>query len=298
MSHKATNWLATIAPSEMTHGEFRVLFHLCDCHNPSGGCFPKQTYLREHTGLSNGGLNKALSGLEGKGLLRREKARDPNTKRQLPTRYILGFELPDTQPPTPLNGGGAVSTSGAFPSPLLEGSVSTGVESYIKEEPVKEPVKEPVNTPLTPQGGQVEIFEPCEVGSVSKQKIAGGLHPDCASLDDEFEMIWKAYPRKVAKGAAKKLWLRIRRKEDFETVAKPLGQFIRNSSGTDITMIPHLRTWLHQERWGDEQTHATNRQQTTDDQLDALMAQTTDGQMDALFADGFPARLTDERLDA
>ena len=64
MSHAATHWLATVPPNDMTHGEFRVLFHLCDCHNASMGCFPKQTYLRDHTGLSNGGLNKALGELE------------------------------------------------------------------------------------------------------------------------------------------------------------------------------------------------------------------------------------------
>lgn len=143
MSHAATHWLATVAPEEMTHGEFRVLFHLCDCHNASMGCFPKQAYLRDHTGLSNGGLNKALNELERKGLLQREQSRDERTNRQKPTRYILGFEFPETQEPAPLSGDGAVSTSDAVPSPLSEGSVSTGVESYTKEEPGKEPVREP-----------------------------------------------------------------------------------------------------------------------------------------------------------
>lgn len=143
MSHAATHWLATVPPEKMTHGEFRVLFHLCDCHNPSMGCFPKQTYLRDRTGLSNGGLNKALGELERKGLLRREQSRDERTNRQKPTHYILGFELVEAQAPPPLSGGGPGSTFTAVPSPLFGGAVSTGVESYTKEEPVKEPVKEP-----------------------------------------------------------------------------------------------------------------------------------------------------------
>lgn len=149
MSHTATHWLATVPPEDMTHGEFRVLFHLCDCHNPSMGCFPMQAYLREHTGLSNGGLNKALGELERKGLVRRERDRDARTNRQKPTRYILGFEMEDAQEPSPLSGGGAVSTFGAEPSPLLGGSVSTGVESYTKDKPVIEPVKEPCATAQT-----------------------------------------------------------------------------------------------------------------------------------------------------
>ena len=54
MSHKATNWLASLDPGLLGHSEFRVLFHLCDCHNPSQGCFPTQSYLMAQTGASNG----------------------------------------------------------------------------------------------------------------------------------------------------------------------------------------------------------------------------------------------------
>jgi hypothetical protein len=189
MSHAATHWLATVPPNDMTHGEFRVLFHLCDCHNASMGCFPKQTYLRDHTGLSNGGLNKALGELERKGLICRKQERDPRTNRQKPTRYVLGFELSEAQKPTPLSGAGAVSTFGAVPSPLLEGSVSTGVESYI-EEPVREPVKEPCASEADPQANGIssdfleEFFEahprpgdPVETEAALKKAIAAGADP-------------------------------------------------------------------------------------------------------------------------
>lgn len=135
MSHAATHWLADLPPDTMTHGEFRVLFHLCDCHNASMGCFPKQTYLREHTGLSNGGLNKALACLEEKGLIQRKQERDQLTNRQKPTHYILGFEIEGQQKPSPLSGAGnsgkavstsekAVSTFEAVPSPLSGGGPS------------------------------------------------------------------------------------------------------------------------------------------------------------------------------
>ncbi|WP_341236107.1 helix-turn-helix domain-containing protein [uncultured Sulfitobacter sp.] len=189
MSHAATHWLATVPPNDMTHGEFRVLFHLCDCHNASMGCFPKQTYLRDHTGLSNGGLNKALGELERKGLIRRKQERDERTNRQKPTRYVLGFELSDVPEPTPLSGAGSVSTFGAVPSPLLEGSVSTGVESYI-EEPVREPVKEPCASEADPQTIGIsptfleEFLEvhprpgdPVETEAALKKAIAAGTDP-------------------------------------------------------------------------------------------------------------------------
>ena len=139
MSHVATHWLATVSATDLTHGEFRVLFHLCDCHNPAHGCFPKQAHLMEVTGLSESGLNKALGNLVKKRLLERHTSRDPRTNRQLPTRYILGFELEEPQKPTPLSGGGngeAASTV-VEPGRLHHGGVYIDAEP-VREEPVRE----------------------------------------------------------------------------------------------------------------------------------------------------------------
>ncbi|APX88667.1 hypothetical protein BV394_02075 [Brevirhabdus pacifica] len=113
----------------MRPGEFVVLFHLCDCHNPSLGCFPSQEYLMDRANVSNGSLNNHLNALEARGLIRRVRAIDDRTKRQRPTRYILGFEIGEAQGPstgngdgnppdlTPEDGGGAVSKKQADPSP-------------------------------------------------------------------------------------------------------------------------------------------------------------------------------------
>ena len=118
MSHKATNWLAEIEPPRLSASEFRVLFHLCDCHNASAGCFPSQAYLIDRTGASNGTVNNALNALEQKGLIQRHRSRDGKTKRQRPTRYILGFEITKPQEPSPISGDGAVSNFRADPSPI------------------------------------------------------------------------------------------------------------------------------------------------------------------------------------
>ena len=125
MSHKATTWLSGIAPDQMSAGAFRVLFHLCDCHNPSDGCFPSQAYLIEKTGLSNGGLNKVLNHLEQKGLISRHRRVDKQTRKKRPTRYMLAFEkgfqpvLPadandagDPEEPSPLSGDGIEDRKG------------------------------------------------------------------------------------------------------------------------------------------------------------------------------------------
>lgn len=136
MSHKATNWLASLDAALLGPSEFRIMFHLCDCHNPSAGCFPTQAYLLRMTGVSNGTLNNALNSLEQSGLIQRHRERDGKSRRQKPTRYILGFEIDEAQKPSPENGVGAVSNSGAEPSPKKGKSrlQPTG------EKPVKEPV--------------------------------------------------------------------------------------------------------------------------------------------------------------
>ncbi len=90
MSHAATNW--AIQQRGLKPATKIVLWHLCDRHNPDFGCFPTQARLAHDCEISRSALNDHLSQLETVGLLRRVPRLDPVTKRQLPTRYILGFE--------------------------------------------------------------------------------------------------------------------------------------------------------------------------------------------------------------
>lgn len=138
MSHKATTWLSSIPAASIGNSEFRVLFHLCDCHNPSQGCFPTQAYLLDACGVSNGTLNNALNALEAKGLIRRHRSWDGRTKRQKPTRYLLGFEIAaasgkgDPSPETGVGNAGEISPK---PSP------ETGVGAVSKKHPDPTPKK-------------------------------------------------------------------------------------------------------------------------------------------------------------
>lgn len=149
MSHKATSWLANLAPESMTAGAFRVMFHLCDCHNPSNGCFPAQAYLMEKCNLSSSGLNLILKRLEGDGLISRHQRVDVKTRKKRPTRYLFpfeeGFKPQNPSPesgdgkapqPSPDSGVGSISTFKGSPSPLIG-------QSHLHpggDKPVKEPV--------------------------------------------------------------------------------------------------------------------------------------------------------------
>ncbi len=90
MSHEATNW--AIKQRGLKPTTKIVLWHLCDRFNPDYGCFPSQVRLAHDCEISRSTLNDHLAQLERAGLLRRVPRIDPVTKRQMPTRYILGFE--------------------------------------------------------------------------------------------------------------------------------------------------------------------------------------------------------------
>ena len=90
MSHEATNW--AIQQRGLKPTTKIVLWHLCDRYNPDYGCFPSQNRLAYDSEISRSTLNDHIGQLEAAGLLRRVPRIDPATKRQLPTRYILGFE--------------------------------------------------------------------------------------------------------------------------------------------------------------------------------------------------------------
>jgi hypothetical protein len=90
MSHEATNW--AIKQRGLKPTTKIVLWHLCDRFNPDYGCFPSQDRLAHDCEISRSTLNDHLGQLEAVGLLRRVPRLDPVTKRQLSTRYVLGFE--------------------------------------------------------------------------------------------------------------------------------------------------------------------------------------------------------------
>jgi len=90
MSHQGTVW--AIQQRGLKPTTRIVLWHLCDRYNPDYGCFPAQERLACDCEINRAGLNTHLAKLEQHGLLRRVRRVHPITKRQMSTRYILGFE--------------------------------------------------------------------------------------------------------------------------------------------------------------------------------------------------------------
>ena len=74
-------------------------------------------------------------------------------------------------------------------------------------------------------------------------------------VDKKFEQFWKAYPKKVGKGAARKSFEKI--KPSDELLQKILSAVEQQSKSEQWLKeggryIPNPSTWLNQERWDDE----------------------------------------------
>lgn len=101
-----------------------------------------------------------------------------------------------------------------------------------------------------------------------------------AELVTDFERVWQVYPRKVGKGAARKAWAKLQ--PTPATVEQILAalvwqrqqpQWVRDGG----TFIPHLSTYLHQERWLDEPMTLPQYSQRTVNSLRAIFGD-DDGQ--------------------
>lgn len=69
-----------------------------------------------------------------------------------------------------------------------------------------------------------------------------------------FDIFWQAYPRKTAKDAARKAWVKLNPKgELFERIMDGLNRSVQFDRGfRDPQYTPHPATWLNGKRWEDK----------------------------------------------
>ena len=73
-------------------------------------------------------------------------------------------------------------------------------------------------------------------------------------VEEYFDTFWRAYPRKVGKGDARKKFAKALTKTSFENIMEALGEVKASAQWQkgDGQFIPHPATWLNQERWEDD----------------------------------------------
>jgi len=66
----------------------------------------------------------------------------------------------------------------------------------------------------------------------------------------EFDLFWKTYPRKTAKGAARKAWDKLT-EENRKAALAGAARFAADPNREE-TFTPYPATWLNAEQWEDE----------------------------------------------
>lgn len=180
MSHKATNW--AIQQRGLKPATKLLLWHLCDRHNPDLGCFPSQERLADDCEMARSTVQAHIEKLVEAGLMRCENGVDPETKRQLPTRYTFAFEEafatadggdsgPETERENPQSRDrnpvtGSVTEKEGKPGPKNSESRDRNPVSNLVREPLREPC---ARGDAAPDGAS-----PCASGSANRDGAPGG----------------------------------------------------------------------------------------------------------------------------
>lgn len=94
----------------------------------------------------------------------------------------------------------------------------------------------------------------------SRSEIRESRSVDQGSTEaSEFEQLWRSYPRKVGKDAARKAWMKlIDARPALTVILLAIEKQTLSEQWQEPRFIPHLSTWLTGKRWTDELApHAT-----------------------------------------
>ena len=102
-----------------------------------------------------------------------------------------------------------------------------------------------------------------EQGAKTLGRQAGRSRPPepGSDADSDFAAFWDAYPRKVAKGAARRAWRAAIRKTEPKVIVRGAQLYAGDPArrSADITFTAHPATWLNGERWLEQQEPSARR---------------------------------------
>ena len=90
-----------------------------------------------------------------------------------------------------------------------------------------------------------------------------------------FDAFWSAYPRKIAKGHARKAFEKACKLADPAEIIAAVGKFAYAMQDTEKQYIPHPTTWLNGERWEDDMDDVAPQAKTNADYLDDILSNMT-----------------------
>lgn len=73
-----------------------------------------------------------------------------------------------------------------------------------------------------------------------------------SSLETNFLEFWEAYPKRVAKGSARKAYRNARKRASHAEILAGVERYAVKVRGTEAEFIAHPASWLNADRWLDE----------------------------------------------
>jgi hypothetical protein len=90
-----------------------------------------------------------------------------------------------------------------------------------------------------------------------------------------FDAFWSVYPRKVAKGHARKAFAKACKLADPSEIVGAAGKFAYAMQDTEKQYVPHPTTWLNGERWDDDLDDVAPQSKSNTDFLNDILSNMT-----------------------
>lgn len=151
---------------------------------------------------------------------------------------------------SPLDAGGErTSPHTSAPEPRGEVSGTAGANFSAGRGEESSPRSDPGTDPRT----DPETHTEADASFVSTEASSDARAPREAHLRAQFDRVWDVYPRGAAKLAAWKEFIRLNPADALVAEMLDAIEWQKRHiwGGVEPVRIPHLRTWLHQERWTD-----------------------------------------------
>lgn len=233
MSIQAVSW--AISARVRNPGAKLLLIALANYADERGECWPSQERLERDTELSERTIRTKLKLLEDGGFLSREERRS-DAGRRASDFYTLHMGQP-------ANVAGRSEGPTGNPRPSNRQLVAG---------------KEPPEEPSRDSSNDESLSGACapESESVGEQDGSGQTASPPDSGLDPFEMFWAAYPRRVAKKAARRAWDQVLKRGEAtadELIAGTLRyQTECRNQQREERFVKHPATWLNGGCWQDD----------------------------------------------
>src|SRR5699024_6072581 len=113
----------------------------------------------------------------------------------------------------------------------------------------------PSNAPSNARGNASGMPERCGTDAEPMQRREEKRREERTTSpagDGQFDEWWKAYPRKVGKGQARRAYTAALKKTSHDQLVAAATKFTQKVHGSDPKFVAHPATWLNGERWDDQ----------------------------------------------